>query len=75
MTSKWDQFAAAIGVSETMMNDLSNYGSEERMVELLDYWLRNQPNKPSWREVAKVLEEIHLYQLADDIMKVYKTGR
>lgn len=75
VSSRWDHFAEAIGVSEAMMKDLSNLDPESRMVEIFDSWLRTQPSKLTWRDVAGVLKRIHLNQLADDIMKVYKTGK
>ena len=74
VTSKWEQFAQVIGLSEDVMKDLASCGPDDRMVEMLDYWLRHNPSKPTWRDVAQVLEEIHLYQLADDLLKVYDTG-
>ena len=70
--SKWDQFARAIGVSDTLLQDLYKQDPETRLVEMLDHWLWN--SKPTWRDVAKALEGIHLYQLAADILKVYETG-
>ena len=75
VTSKWEQFASVVGLSQEVIIDLSNCGPDERMVEMLDYWLRHHPSKPTWREVAQILEELHLYQLADDLLKVYETGR
>ena len=74
VTSKWELFARVVGLSQEVIKDLSNCGPDERMVEMLDYWLRNHPSKPTWREVAQILEELHLYQLADDLLKVYETG-
>ena len=44
-------------------------------MEILDYWLRNHGSKPTWREVAKALKGICLHQLAEDILKVYTTGK
>ena len=75
VTSKWEEFAKVVGLSQEVIKDLSSCGPSERMVEMLDYWLRHHPSKPTWREVAQILEKIHFYQLADDILKVYKTGK
>ena len=56
------------------MKDLSSCGPDDRMVEMLDYWLRHHPTKPTWKDVAHILKKINLYQLADSLMEVYETG-
>ena len=43
-------------------------------MEMLDYWLRNSEKKKTWKDVAQVLKQINLGQLANEIEKVYKTG-
>ena len=42
---------------------------------MLDYWLRNATEKPTWRDVAKALKVIKLFQLAFDIESVYTTSK
>ena len=75
VTPKWYQFGLAIGIPKEVMDKYSDHPDEECLVEVLDYWLRNQhESKLTWKEVAKVLREIDLHQLADDIMKSYETG-
>ena len=63
-----------IGINKEILEKYSSYPSEECIVEVLDYWLRNHHSKPTWRDVAKALKEIELHQLADNILKVYETG-
>ena len=41
---------------------------------MLDYWLRNCEQQPTWKAVATILEKITLPQLAQDIELVYITG-
>ena len=43
-------------------------------MEVCDQWLKNQPGKTTWRDVAKVVKDIGLYQLADGILTAYQTG-
>ena len=73
VTSEWYKFGLALGISEEVLKYLG-YPSEECIVEMLDYWLRNHGSKPTWKEVAKALKDIDLLQLAEDILKVYTTG-
>ena len=75
VTSEWFKFGLALGVAEEVLNKYLGYPSEECIVEMLDYWLRNHGSKPTWKEVAKALKDIGLLQLAEDILKVYTTGK
>ena len=74
MTSEWYQFGVAVGIAEEVLNKYCGYASEECIVEVLDYWLRNNDSKPTWKDVAEGLRVISLNQLAEDILKVYTTG-
>ena len=71
--TKWKQFAEAVGLSN-IIKELSQYSEDECIVEVFDQWLKSHPTKPTWRNVADVLNDIGLQQLANDIMKVYDTG-
>ena len=74
VTPKWHQFGAAIGVPEDLLQQYSNFPADERLIEVLNYWLNNNQN-PTWRDVAKVLHDIELNDLAERIMNVYETGK
>ena len=73
VTPLWHEFGVAAGVPMDILNKCLNYTPEESIVEVLDYWLR-QGGK-TWRDVARVLNEIHLQQLAEKVLKVYDTGK
>lgn len=74
VTPKWYQFGVAIGIDKETLDRYSTYPSDECIVEVLDYWLRTHHDVLTWSEVAKVLKQINLSQLADNILKVYETG-
>ena len=65
ISPKWYQFGIAVGISEEMLDECSNHTPEEAIVEVLDYWIRN--HKPSWKDVAEVLNEIGLHELANSV--------
>ena len=62
---KWYQLGIAVGISEEMLDECSNHSPEEAVVEVLDYWIRN--HKPSWDDVAEVLNQIRLHELANNL--------
>ena len=73
VTPKWHQFGTAIGMPEDLLQQYSSYPADERLIGVLNYWLDNHEN-PTWRDVAKVLCDIELNDLAEGIMNVYETG-
>ena len=50
---QWYSFGLAIGVPKQILNQLEDYTDEECLVEVLDYWLRHHPGKPTWQEVME----------------------
>ena len=77
VTPMWKEFGVVIGIAEEVLDRYSSYPPEECLVEVLDYWLRKYhtaDNKLTWRDVAKVIKEIGLHQLAESILNVYQTG-
>ena len=42
---------------------------------MLDLWLRTSEKAVTWRDVADALKKIGFYQLAEKVLKVYKTGK
>ena len=73
VTSKWTEFANIVGLSN-LIKQFAKYSPDECIVEVCDQWLKSQPNNPTWRDVANVVKEIGLYQLASDILMAYETG-
>ena len=68
VTPKWYQFGLALGVDKDVLNKFCACPQEESIVELADYWLRNSPTKPTWRDVAEALKKIGFDSLSKDIV-------
>ena len=74
--TKWHQLGAALGVPKRRLNDITYHHSadpEQCKVEVLDQWLRSR-TRPTWREVADALTQIHESELANSLREVYTTG-
>jgi hypothetical protein len=65
VASEWYQLGRAVGISEEMLDECSNRSPQEAVVEVLDHWIRN--HKLSWDDVADVLNEIGLHELANSL--------
>ena len=79
VTSNWYSYTKAIGVPAQMLDEIDNMQLNDyhKLVEALDYWFRihSKDPAPTWRELAHGLKVIGHGKLADDIMKVYTTGK
>jgi hypothetical protein len=76
VTPHWRKLGEAVGVQK--LDEISEYvGSEsEAMVEVVDGWLANlHPNKPTWREIADVVDSIGHHDLAGSLRQVYISGQ
>ena len=74
VTPKWYQFGLAIGINKEILDEFSKFPPEESIVEVLDIWLKTSETAITWRDVADALKESRFHQLAEKILKVYKTG-
>ena len=64
----------AVGIDKEVLEKYSRYPSEECIVEMLDYWLKNHHSKPTWKNVAEALKDIGLHRYAEKMLEVYETG-
>lgn len=74
-TPMWYQLGEALGIEKKALKKFTTCLSEESIIEMMDYWLRNHPGNPTWKEVAKALKEIQLHRLASRIEMIYETGK
>ena len=70
----WYQLGEAFGIEKEVLQKLTICSPEESIVEMLDYWLRSHPDRPTWKEVAEALRKINLHESAQRIEIIYKTG-
>ena len=66
VTPKWHEFGVAVGVPQYLLDQYSNYPAGERLIQVFNYWLKNH-HHPTWRDVAELLHDIELHELADSI--------
>ena len=57
VSSRWYQFGLALGVPNSVLGQLKDYLDEDVLVEILDYWLKNHPFRPTWQDVATALKQ------------------
>ena len=68
VTPSWYEFGLALGMDKDTLNKFSKSPQEESIVKLADYWLRNSPTEPTWRDVAEALKKIGFDSLALRLM-------
>ena len=76
VSPKWREIGEGLGISKMVLDSISSTCSPENYFgELLDYWLKYCDGKPTWSDVADVLYDIDLHELAQEIENVYETGK
>jgi hypothetical protein len=68
VSPKWRQFGFAVRVPVETLNELSSYQEEDRLSEIADYWMKQHQGRLTWREVARIMREIDLNDLAEVIL-------
>ena len=58
VSSTWYSFGLAIGVPKQVLNQLNYHSDEECLTEVLDYWLKHHPGKPTWQEIMDAKNRI-----------------
>ena len=68
VSPKWRQFGFALRVPAEILNELSSYQEEDRLSEIANYWMKQHQGQLTWREVAQIMKEIDLNELAEEIL-------
>ena len=58
VSSQWYSFGLALGAPKEILNQLKHHSDEECLVEVLDYWLRHHPGKPTWQEAMEARNKL-----------------
>ena len=65
--SQWYQFGQALQVPKEILDQLKEYSEDSRLMELLDYWLKNHQGRPTWQEVTEAQRRIEFYQQTNGV--------
>lgn len=57
-STRWYEFGVAIKIPISFLNQLIDQPEENRLIELLDYWLRHHPDQPTWQEIMDARNKI-----------------
>ena len=68
VSPKWRQFGFAVRVPVETLNELTSYQEEQRLSEIANYWMKQHQGRLTWREVARIMKEIDLNDLAEEIL-------
>ncbi|MCG8623799.1 MAG: hypothetical protein MJE68_17630 [Proteobacteria bacterium] len=64
----WREFGEAIDIDDVVLDSImKSTFANDCIVEVLDYWLKYNDQKPTWNDVAEALHDIGLKKLALDI--------
>ena len=58
INSQWYLFGLSIGVPQDFLEKLKEYPENDRLVEVLDYWLRHH-SQPTWKEILDARKNLY----------------
>ena len=56
------------------MKQLADYSEKDALVELLDYWLKNHPGRPTWEEVDVALKTINCTSVTNGFVETQSSA-
>ena len=74
VSPKWRQFGFAVRVPIETLDELLSYQEDDRLSEIANYWMKQHQGQLTWREVARIMKEIDLNDLAEAILSDDDTG-
>ena len=61
VSKQWYQFGLSLGIPMDVLEGFNLYSEEDCLVEVLDYWLKNHPSKPTWQEITDAQRKINTF--------------
>ena len=78
VTSKWYQFGLRLGLPGEYLDTLKQHQEEDRLLEVLDHWLKCNPKKPTWKDLDLALNGLgvtHVQPTANSIVVYDLAGK
>ena len=61
ISKQWYQFGLSLGIPMDVLEGFNLYSEEDCLVEVLDYWLKHHPSKPTWQEITDAQRKIKTF--------------
>ena len=65
VSKQWYQFGLTLGLPMDVLEGFNLYSKEDCLVEVLDYWLKHHPGKPTWQEITEAQKKIETFNIID----------
>lgn len=75
---KWKEIGFALSIPTTHIEQVEEHckdNSSAGLKEMIDFWMQNCNERPTWRALANALKLVGEEELAKQFLEVYETGK
>ena len=75
ISKQWYQLGLTLGLPMDVLEGFNLYSEDDCLAEVLDYWLKHHPGKPTWQEITDAQKKVEIFNTEQDTgMIVCKQG-
>ena len=71
---RWQELGMALGIANNLLKEFELYTPEQRLIEVVDYWLVQHVGKPTWAELGDACSRVGLVELGTALKSSYERG-
>ena len=66
VSKQWYQLGLTLGLPMDVLEGFNLYSDDDCLVEVLDYWLKHHPGKPTWQEITNAQKKVEMFNTEQD---------
>ena len=66
ISKQWYQLGLSLGLPMDVLEGFNLYSEDDCLVEVLDYWLKHHPSKPTWQEITDAQKKVEIFNTEQD---------
>ena len=66
ISKQWYQLGLTLGLPMDILEGFNLYSEDDCLVEVLDYWLKHHPGKPTWQVITDAQKKVEIFNTEQD---------
>ena len=66
ISKQWYQLGLTLGLPMDVLEGFNLYSEDDCLVEVLDYWLKHHPARPTWQEIIDAQKKVEIFNTEQD---------
>jgi hypothetical protein len=67
ISKQWYQLGLTLGLPMDVLEGFNLYSEDDCLVEVLEYWLKHHPGKPTWQEITDAQNKVVTFNTEQDV--------